>query len=82
MLVEHAKLVAGELGRPVRLNRCHFVLRTICAEVTPDMTIWKEEIFTPVLRISPFGSEAEANGLKFEADRDLRQGVVTVCLHF
>ena len=57
---EGATLIAGGLGRPEGLNRGHFVRPTIFADVTPDMTIWKEEIFGPVLCISPFGSEEEA----------------------
>ena len=57
---EGATLIAGGLGRPEGLNQSYFVRPTIFADVTPDMTIWKEEIFGPVLCISPFESEDEA----------------------
>jgi aldehyde dehydrogenase (NAD+) len=57
---ENARLVTGGLGSPDGLNRGHFVRPTIFADVTPDMTIWKEEIFGPVLCITPFDTEEEA----------------------
>ena len=57
---EGAKLIAGGLGRPERLNQGYFVRPTIFANVTQDMTIWKEEIFGPVLCITPFDSEEKA----------------------
>ena len=60
---EQAKLVTGGLGRPDGLNRGHFIRPTIFADVTPDMAIWKEEIFGPVLCITPFESEEEAVAL-------------------
>ena len=49
---ESATLLAGGLGKPAGFDRGHFVRPTIFADVTPDMTIWKEEIFGPV-RIRP-----------------------------
>ncbi|MEP3630566.1 MAG: aldehyde dehydrogenase family protein [Hyphomicrobiales bacterium] len=57
---EGATLIAGGLGRPDGLNQGHFVRPTIFADVTSDMTIWKEEIFGPVLCITPFDGEDEA----------------------
>ena len=60
---ENAKLVTGGLGSPDGLNTGHFVRPTIFADVSPDMTIWKEEIFGPVLCITPFESEEEAVAL-------------------
>lgn len=57
---EGARLVAGGLGRPDGMNRGWFVQPTVFADVTPDMTIWKEEIFGPVLSMTPFDSEEEA----------------------
>ena len=57
---EGAKLVAGGLGRPDGLNRGHFVRPTVFANVKQDMTIWSEEIFGPVLCMTPFDSEEEA----------------------
>ncbi|MEM8842582.1 MAG: aldehyde dehydrogenase family protein, partial [Pseudomonadota bacterium] len=57
---EGGKLVAGGVGRPEGLNRGYFVKPTVFADVSPDMTIWREEIFGPVLSISPFDTEEEA----------------------
>ena len=57
---EGATLLAGGLGRPEGLNKGYFVRPTIFADVTPDMTIYREEIFGPVLSITPFDSESEA----------------------
>ncbi|MEM6933226.1 MAG: aldehyde dehydrogenase family protein [Pseudomonadota bacterium] len=57
---EGGRLVAGGTGRPEGLNRGYYVKPTVFADVTPDMTIWREEIFGPVLSISPFDGEDEA----------------------
>ncbi|MEM6971480.1 MAG: aldehyde dehydrogenase family protein [Pseudomonadota bacterium] len=57
---EGARLVAGGTGRPDGLNRGYYVRPTVFADVTPDMTIWREEIFGPVLSISAFDAEDEA----------------------
>ncbi|MGC1301054.1 MAG: aldehyde dehydrogenase family protein, partial [Caulobacteraceae bacterium] len=48
---EGATLVAGGPGRPDGLERGFYVRPTIFSDVTPDMTIAKEEIFGPVLSI-------------------------------
>ncbi len=57
---EGARLVAGGTGRPDGLNRGWFARPTVFADVDQDMTIWREEIFGPVLAITPFDSEDEA----------------------
>ena len=57
---EGARLVAGGVGRPDGLNRGFYARPTVFADVTPDMTIYKEEIFGPVLSIMPFDSEEDA----------------------
>ncbi|MEL6582814.1 MAG: aldehyde dehydrogenase family protein [Pseudomonadota bacterium] len=59
-LDEGARLVAGGLGRPEGVNRGWFVRPTVFADVTPDMTIYREEIFGPVLSIAAFDGEDEA----------------------
>ena len=60
---EGARLVAGGLGRPEGLNRGYYVKPTVFADVTPNMTIAREEIFGPVLAIMAFDTEAEAVAL-------------------
>jgi aldehyde dehydrogenase (NAD+) len=74
---EGATLVAGGLGRPDGLNRGHFVRPTIFADVTPDMTIWKEEVFGPVLCITPFDTEEEAIALANDTPYGLTNYVQT-----
>ena len=74
---EHATLIAGGLERPDGLNRGHFVRPTIFADVTPEMTIWKEEIFGPVLTMTPFDSEEEATALANDTPYGLTNYVQT-----
>jgi aldehyde dehydrogenase (NAD+) len=57
---EGARLVAGGLGLPEGMNKGYFVRPTVFADVTPGMTIEREEIFGPVLSIIPFEGEEEA----------------------
>ena len=57
---EGARLVTGGTGRPDGLNRGFFVKPTVFADVTPDMTIAREEIFGPVLSIMKFDTEEQA----------------------
>ena len=57
---EGARLVAGGPGLPEGMNKGFFVRPTVFADVTPDMTIAREEIFGPVLSIMKFDSEEEA----------------------
>ncbi len=57
---EGARLVAGGLGLPEGMNKGFYVRPTVFADVTPGMTIEREEIFGPVLSIIPFDTEEEA----------------------
>ncbi len=57
---EGATLVTGGTGRPEGLSTGHYVKPTVFADVTPAMTIAKEEIFGPVLAIMGYDSEADA----------------------
>ena len=57
---EGATLVTGGTGRPDGMASGFYVKPTVFSNVTPDMTIAKEEIFGPVLAIMPYGDEAEA----------------------
>ena len=59
-VAEGATLVAGGPGKPEGLERGHFVKPTVFANVTPDMTIAKEEIFGPVLSILGYDSLDQA----------------------
>eukprot|EP01037_Dinobryon_pediforme_P009284 gene9284-9364_t len=57
---EGATLVAGGLGRPDGIDKGYYVKPTVFANVTPDMSISKEEIFGPVLSILPYESVDDA----------------------
>lgn len=60
---EGARLIAGGPGRPENLNRGYYCRPTVFADVTPDMEIYKQEIFGPVLSIMPFDDEEHAIAL-------------------
>ncbi len=57
---EGARRLAGGTGRPEGHDAGYFVKPTVFADVTPDMRIYREEIFGPVLSIMPFDTEEEA----------------------
>jgi aldehyde dehydrogenase (NAD+) len=59
-IAEGATLVAGGPGRPEGVNRGYFVRPTVFANVKPEMTIAREEIFGPVLSILPYDTEEQA----------------------
>lgn len=55
-----ARLVAGGLGRPDHLTVGFYAKPTIFAEAHEHMAIVREEIFGPVLVISPYDTEEQA----------------------
>jgi len=57
---EGARLVAGGPGRPEGVKDGYFVRPTVFADVTPEMTIAREEVFGPVLSIIGYETEEEA----------------------
>jgi aldehyde dehydrogenase (NAD+) len=56
---EGATLVTGGAGRPAGLDRGYYVKPTVFADVKPEMTIAREEIFGPVLAILPYDTEQQ-----------------------
>ncbi|MBZ4023125.1 aldehyde dehydrogenase family protein [Rhodobacter sp. TJ_12] len=58
-IAEGARLVAGGPGKPDECPRGWYARPTVFADVTPEMTIAKQEIFGPVLSILPAADEAE-----------------------
>jgi len=72
---EGATLIAGGLGMPEGLERGAYVRPTVFADVTPDMTIWQDEIFGPVLVIATYDSEDEALALANDSIYGLSGGV-------
>ena len=57
---EGARVVAGGPGRPKGLETGYFVRPTIFADVTPQMTVAREEIFGPVLVMIAYDDVDEA----------------------
>ncbi len=74
---EGARLIAGGTGRPETLNRGYYIRPTVFADVTPDMTIYREEIFGPVLSILPFDDEDHAVAIANDTDYGLTNYVQT-----
>ncbi|MFC8431936.1 5-carboxymethyl-2-hydroxymuconate semialdehyde dehydrogenase [Streptomyces sp. NPDC057253] len=56
---EGARLVAGG-ERPAHLPEGNYLAATAFADVDPSMRIWREEIFGPVVALTPFEDEADA----------------------
>ena len=54
-----ARLVAGG-GRPEGFPTGNYVAPTVFADVSPDARIFQEEIFGPVVAITPFDTDEEA----------------------
>jgi len=56
---KEGRLVAGG-GRPEGLDKGNYVAPTVFADVSPDARIFQEEIFGPVVAITPFDTDEEA----------------------
>lgn len=76
-LEEGARLVRGGTECPEELAQGNFIAPTIFADVTPEMTIFQEEIFGPVVCVSKFKTEEEALALANAGDYGLAGAVFT-----
>ena len=72
---EGATLVAGGEGMPDDLDSGCYVRPTVFADVTPQMTVFREEIFGPVLCITTYSNEEEAIELANDSEYGLSGGV-------
>ena len=70
-----ATLVTGGVEAPEGLDQGFFVKPTIFSNVTPDMTIARDEIFGPVLSIMPYDGEEEAVAIANDTVYGLAGGV-------
>lgn len=75
-LKEGAKLLTGG-RRPEGLDRGYFVEPTVFIEVDPDMSIWRDEIFGPVLAVKTFKDEEEAIALANDTQYGLAATVLS-----
>ena len=72
---EGATLISGGEGMPDGINTGFFVKPTVFADVTADMSIFREEIFGPVLSISTYEDEDEAISMANDSEYGLSGGV-------
>ncbi|MET9835707.1 aldehyde dehydrogenase family protein [Streptomyces sp. NPDC006385] len=72
---EGAQLVCGGAEAPAGLPRGYFVAPTVFTQVTPQMTIFREEIFGPVLSITGYRDDDHAVALANAGDYGLSGGV-------
>jgi benzaldehyde dehydrogenase (NAD) len=66
-----AKLLAGGT------HEGQFYQPTVLSEVTPDMPVFREEIFGPVVSITAFATDAQAIALANDSEYGLSAGVHT-----
>jgi aldehyde dehydrogenase (NAD+) len=74
-LEEGAKLVTGGDEPPEGFEQGYFVKPTVFSEVTPEMTVAREEIFGPVLALMPYDDEEDAVRIANASDYGLAGGV-------
>jgi acyl-CoA reductase-like NAD-dependent aldehyde dehydrogenase len=67
----------GERQYPDDRPNGFYVKPTVFTNVTPEMTLWREEVFGPVLAITRFSDEAEAVRLANDTDYGLAAGIWT-----
>lgn len=73
---EGARLVFGGT-RPVHLDKGYYLTPAICADVPEQSSLWREEIFGPVVCLRAFDSEAEAIRLANDSPFGLAAAVMS-----
>eukprot|EP01116_Phalansterium_solitarium_P019594 TRINITY_DN5535_c0_g1_i2.p1 TRINITY_DN5535_c0_g1~~TRINITY_DN5535_c0_g1_i2.p1 ORF type:complete len:713 (+),score=274.80 TRINITY_DN5535_c0_g1_i2:111-2141(+) len=76
-LEQGATLATGGLPSRAELLSGYFVEPTIFVDVKPEMAIWREEIFGPVLSVMTFATEEEAVALANDSTYGLAGGVMS-----
>lgn len=74
-LDEGASLVTGGLGAPEGMDCGYYVKPTVFADVTPQMSMAREEIFGPVMCLIPYASTDEAVTIANDSDFGLSGAV-------
>lgn len=72
---EGARVIAGG-RRPEQHSKGYFIEPTILS-VTPSMTVWKEEVFGPVLSVTTFKDEKQAMELAHDTEYGLGGAVLS-----
>ncbi|GMM36682.1 aldehyde dehydrogenase (NAD(+)) [Saccharomycopsis crataegensis] len=75
--LQGARLILGGCEQPVDLKKGYYVQPTIFADVTPEMKIFKEEIFGPVVTITKFSTTEEAIELANRTEYGLGGSIFT-----
>lgn len=77
--VEEGATIAGQASPDTvdKHDKGYFVHPTIITNVKPNMRVWKEEIFGPVLSVMTFKTEAEAIALSNDCEFGLAAAVFT-----
>jgi acyl-CoA reductase-like NAD-dependent aldehyde dehydrogenase len=70
-------VMGGARPDPAQVGDGWFVQPTVFADVTPTMTLFQEEVFGPVLAVTPFDTEEEAVALANGTRYGLAAGVWT-----
>ncbi len=73
---EGATLLTGG-GRPKHLPKGYFVEPTVFINVKPEMRLWQEEVFGPVLASATFSTEEEALTIANSSEFGLAGAVIT-----
>ncbi|ULT98457.1 hypothetical protein L3Y34_000079 [Caenorhabditis briggsae] len=71
------KICGGDRIQVPGLENGYYLSPCILTDITPNMTVYKEEIFGAVLLIIPFDTEEEAVGIANDTDMGLAAGLVT-----
>jgi acyl-CoA reductase-like NAD-dependent aldehyde dehydrogenase len=68
---------AGAVVRCGGKAQAPYYTATVLTNVTPDMDVWRDEIFGPVTTVTPFQTEAEALAMANDTEYGLSASVVT-----
>jgi len=74
-IADGARAVIGGSAQPAELDRGYYVRPTIFADVRPEMTIAREEVFGPVLAVLAYDSEEEALRIANDSEYGLSAAV-------
>jgi betaine-aldehyde dehydrogenase len=73
---EGARLLCGG-GRPDKLDKGYFIQPTVFTDVDTGSSLWREEIFGPVVCLVPFSTEDQALALANDSEYGLAGAVMS-----